>query len=831
MSDRCRNKPDGSVALPVLGEGGGPAMKKTRIGPWRAGVLIAVHVIMLIHIIQWLIMGSTLSPIEPSEAMQTLELGVINAGAIFFALAILATLVFGRYVCGWVCHIIALQDFCAWLMGRAGIRPKPFRARLLMLVPLILGTYMFIWPSFKRLALQPAFEALGLGWPWWLRRVEPLHGVQAELFVEEFWSTFPEWYIAVPFLLICGFATVYFLGSKAFCTYACPYGGLFALADPVAPFRVRVDHDKCRECGHCTAACTSNVRVHEEIKVYGMVVDPGCMKTMDCISVCPNDALSISPGRPGVRAPMRESARADAEKARARRQSRYDLTWPGEIAAAVVFFVLFIATRGMLDRVPMLMAGGLAAVGTGLSVVLWRMLTGPNARIHGLKLRFKGRLRPAGAVFALLMVAGWTVAVWGGVGNFTRWRAGALHAGIGIPVDALTRPEFAPSETAVRRAEAGIEWYARADSFGNGGLGWPLSPDSEVRLAYMHTVLGDYDAAVAHLRSVVERGNPTDSLVFQLLELNTIALREAVRRDRSTGERENAEQILRDALEKHPHLHGVRLRLAQLLHSAGRPDDSLWDIDDPEIADSPNFLLNRGQVLALAGDREGMSRILDRVLELEPQQPAVLFSAAQLANSIGRTADGQRLVERAVEAGKDASTLLTAARIAGSNNRLEDARALADRAARARGSSRPGVRFELGSLLAALGEVDRGSEMMLEAVDGLRHAPWQLVGIGSALTQMGLESDLPVLRDRGIEILEGLVRDHPSEPIFHHDLAGWLFSTGQADRAAEHIVTAAKLGVGNAILADRAAQLLEATGRREEAGRWRDESVARRRGD
>jgi NAD-dependent dihydropyrimidine dehydrogenase PreA subunit len=168
---------------------------------------------------------------------------------------------------------------------------------------------MFIWPTFKRELLTRVFEATGAAWPWWLRRHRRSSGCQTELVVEDYWATFPEWYIAVPFLLVCGFATVYFLGAKAFCTYACPYGGLFGLVEPASPTRVRVDHDKCGECGHCTAACTSNVRVHEEIKAFGMVVDAGCMKTMDCISVCPNDALSIGLGRPAIGAGVRGGAR------------------------------------------------------------------------------------------------------------------------------------------------------------------------------------------------------------------------------------------------------------------------------------------------------------------------------------------------------------------------------------------------------------------------------------------------------------------------------------------------------------------------------------------
>ena len=117
-----------------------------------------------------------------------------------------------------------------------------------------------------------------------------------------FWQTFPSVAVAIPFLFICGFMTVYFLGQKGFCTYACPYGGFFGLADKFSPGKIRVT-DACNQCGHCTATCTSNVLVHAEVKQYGMVVDPGCMKCMDCISVCPNDALYFGFGKPTILVP------------------------------------------------------------------------------------------------------------------------------------------------------------------------------------------------------------------------------------------------------------------------------------------------------------------------------------------------------------------------------------------------------------------------------------------------------------------------------------------------------------------------------------------------
>ena len=130
-------------------------IRKSKTSRWRAAALILLNLLMIAHIIQWRITGKTVSPIEPSETMHTLQRGAINAGFIFFSLAILATLIFGRFVCGWGCHILALQDFCGWMLKKMGLTPKPFRSRLLIYVPLIAALYMFVWPTAYRFFASP----------------------------------------------------------------------------------------------------------------------------------------------------------------------------------------------------------------------------------------------------------------------------------------------------------------------------------------------------------------------------------------------------------------------------------------------------------------------------------------------------------------------------------------------------------------------------------------------------------------------------------------------------------------------------------------------------
>lgn len=254
------------------------SIRASKMGKWRALALLAVHILIGLHITHWLTTGETITPVEPSEAMAYSRASIVNAGLIFFAAMILLTAVFGRFFCGWGCHLVALQDLCRHWLLKLGITPRPLKSRVLAWVPTLAFVYMFVWPAVYRVWLGDSLAPQG-----------------SDLVTSEFWATFPGWTMGILTLLICGFASVYFLGAKGFCTYACPYGAIFAAADRIAPMRIRVT-DACEQCGHCTAVCSSNVRVHEEVRDWGMVVSPGCMKCQDCVSVCPKGALYYGAG-------------------------------------------------------------------------------------------------------------------------------------------------------------------------------------------------------------------------------------------------------------------------------------------------------------------------------------------------------------------------------------------------------------------------------------------------------------------------------------------------------------------------------------------------------
>lgn len=426
MKDGCAsNKPTKQRAkLPVLktsapqSDDQKSGIRDSRSAWWRAFALITLNVLMILHVLQWWIMGKTISPIEPSESMFTLQNGYVNAGFIFFSLAILATLIFGRFVCGWGCHVLALQDLCAWILKKIGLKPKAFRSRLLIYIPIVVAFYMFIYPSLVRFFTKPANEPMISQWT-------------NHVVTTEFWATFPTVAVAIPFLFICGFMTVYFLGQKGFCTYACPYGGFFSLADKVAPGKIRVT-DACEGCGHCTAVCTSNVIVHKEVAEYGMVVDPGCMKCMDCVSVCPKDALYFGFGKPavGVKQTIKKN---------------YSLTWMEEIVGVLTFAASYFAVWNVYQLVPMLMALGIAIVTTYLVLRTLKLLTVKDLSFYKFNLKASGKFQKAGYIFIFLSLIWIGLNIHSGYVRYFERAAAKSYEAILLP-DELALAQSNPSE-------------------------------------------------------------------------------------------------------------------------------------------------------------------------------------------------------------------------------------------------------------------------------------------------------------------------------------------------------------------------------------------------
>ena len=582
----------------------------------RLWVLLTVQMLIIAHVVVWALSqhygwfgGYTISPIEPSESIETVSEGIINAGAIFFAAALLSTAVLGRWFCGWGCHVLLLQDGCTWLLKKAKIRPRAFRSRLLMLAPLMLALYMFVWPLFYRFIWAP-LTGIDLEWP----------GFTSHILVRDFWATFPGVAVAIVFLGVCGVLTVFMLGSKGFCTYGCPYGGFFAPLDRVAPVRVRVN-DNCQGCGECTAVCTSNVRVHEEVASHGMVVDSGCMKTMDCIEACPNDALSIGLG------PV-----AGVSK-RSRRS--WDLTWPQEIVMGLGMLALLLIWRGAFGVIPLLMAMGIAACGIWL---LWRCVTmfgSANAKWLKMQLKLGGRLRPGGVLLigvgaAFVAVSVMTALVQGA----------ALRSGWALtPVSARAALAAGPIEGQMRSdAQIALARLGPTRSLGDGGLAlWESSRDRYERVKLL-AMLGEVETAAAQMELVTSEARPRE-----LPWRDAFALRDA------TGDPQETQAWAEAVLIEYPDWGHLRGDVVKWLARTGRTSDALVMAGQRMSVEDARRIMLRAMELLNEGRAIEALPLMQEYVDAMPTDVLARSALARLLLMLGQHEQAVAQMQRAVD--------------------------------------------------------------------------------------------------------------------------------------------------------------------------------------
>ena len=587
MASKTSSQANG-VSLPVTGPGSGEPRPRRNFAKWRAFSLSLVYLVFAAHIIHWKLTGKTLAPLELNEVMYTLELGIITAGFLFMCALVLGTLIFGRFFCSWACHIMVLQDLCAWILRKLGIRQKPIRSRLLLLVPPLTAAYMFLWPQIVRAWQSHAIPTFHMasdadGW--------------ASFVTNNFWRNLPSAPVIILTFLVCGFAIVYLLGSRTFCTYVCPYGAVFALADRFSPGRIRVS-DACEQCGRCTAECTSGIRVHEEVKQHGMIVNPACLKDLDCVAVCPQNALSYGIAKPAL-------FKSHASGGRFGR-TPYDFSLLEELVMAVVFIVVLLSFRGLYSRVPFLLSLALGGIIGYFTITALRLAKRPNVTLAALPLRKLGRLTGKGVAFTGAFAL---LAVFVGHSAFVRFHEYSglqeVRAMSGIADDA---ERTAQAERAFGHLQQADAWGLMANERVVRGLmttSWQLDRLGDAE-RYARRFLtrrpGDVDTHLSLAQILIERKDePGAERILRSLTAESDAADESLHASLAgahqglggllagRGDFAGASEQLRMAVELAPERAGLHAELGGMLAEQGRLEEAVASLAeatrlDPDLA-------------------------------------------------------------------------------------------------------------------------------------------------------------------------------------------------------------------------------------------------------
>lgn len=553
----------------------------SQYGKWRALSLIAVHLLIGLHIAHWLVAGRTLAPLELNEVVYTIHLGIVTAGFLFMLTIIIGTIFFGRFFCSWACHMLALQDLSAWVLRKFNIRPIAIRSRALVIIPFIIMGYLFIWPQAKRLWLGQSLPALRIatdmeGW--------------ASFITDDFWRNLPGPFITLLTFFVCGFIIIWFLGSRSFCRFACPWGAVFSLADRVAPGRITLSGN-CIECGMCTAVCDSNIRVQEEVNKHGMVVNADCLKDMDCVEVCPVQVLRFSYTKP----PLLKGIFTGIK-------SNYSFSIGEDIALLALFLPLFMIFRDLYDAIPILLAAAIALIMSGFMVVFARLFREREVKVSLHQLKKNNMVTAAGKIFSITMILFLIFTVHSG---FIQYHNTIGQQAFDVAASALNNDFSETAESSRQTASAGD--------------------------------------ALKHLEKTYQRG------LFRSVSLRRkLAILYLV-----NGSAKQAEEQLRYVLRKNPDDAEARFFLGKLLFNTGRypeAEDELKAVAGmpdkrsskriPKAKSSAHSLL--GHIARRQNDRQKAVRLFEAALGINPDDPDALLSLGSLLTEMKRFDEAER---------------------------------------------------------------------------------------------------------------------------------------------------------------------------------------------
>ncbi|MBN2317714.1 MAG: 4Fe-4S binding protein [Acidobacteria bacterium] len=228
--------------------------------------------------------------------------------ASLWALATVAiTAVFGRFVCGWVCPMGAALQFFSFLFKKARWNvPANEGVRLLCLKYAVL--VLVLTAALFTLDIAGFFDPLSLLYRSFITAVLPVFVVSgdaaASILQDAGLASLGDYAQEILRNLTINrtfhqalFLGVIFLGilllngyrERFWCRYLCPAGALLAALSRWNLVKVKVDKDRCVQCGNCTLHCPTQANPYPDSDWQPRE----CIYCYTCSSECPTKAIQF----------------------------------------------------------------------------------------------------------------------------------------------------------------------------------------------------------------------------------------------------------------------------------------------------------------------------------------------------------------------------------------------------------------------------------------------------------------------------------------------------------------------------------------------------------
>lgn len=186
---------------------------------------------------------------------------------IVISLAIMATIVFGPVICGFICPFGALQDLVARLGKK--INKRKYNKFVHKKLDNILKYLRYI-------TLVGAIYLTASSKVTLLESINPYHA---------FLGIFKLSVSMIGFIILSIILIASLFVQRPWCKYLCPYGAFLGLFNKIKVFRIIRKDSTCISCKKCSNVCPMSIDVHEK----NAVRDLSCISCFECVGekVCP----------------------------------------------------------------------------------------------------------------------------------------------------------------------------------------------------------------------------------------------------------------------------------------------------------------------------------------------------------------------------------------------------------------------------------------------------------------------------------------------------------------------------------------------------------------